>query len=104
LLITFSAESDRVLDLRDPTVLSELGLAIEDLTGLDDRAVVNESGALTPLQRLGTAVYKVGLFSGMLTPSRYDDIVPSFCFNFLPGEVKPVLHDVEKVLDRLTFR
>jgi RES domain len=103
LLITFSAESDRVLDLRDSTVLGELGLTRQDLTGLDDRAVVNESGTLTPLQRLGTAIYKVGRFSGMLTPSRYDDIIPSFCFNFLPGEVRPVVRDVEKVLDRLTF-
>jgi len=62
LLITFRAKSDRVLDLRNPKVLDELGLTIEDLTGLDDRLVLNDEGKLTPLQRVGAAMYKVGLF------------------------------------------
>lgn len=102
LLVTFKAEADHVLDLRNTESQSALGLTIEDLTEMDHRSDVNDSGNLTQLQRLGVAAYKTGR-SGILTPSRFSDIIPSYCFDFLPYEVRPVVQDVSKVLSRISI-
>jgi RES domain-containing protein len=93
LLVCFKVESDNVLDLRNPAVQQLLGLSEWDLSALDHRAVLNARGSLTQLQALGVAVYRSGRFSGILTPSRFADVIPSFCFSFLPHEVRCELQD-----------
>ena len=100
-LVTFEAESDRVLDLRDVNNQIALGLPASELGALDNRYIRNRAGDPTDLQRLGAAIYRSGRFSGLIAPSRYDDIITNYSFNFLPGEVNPRLRDVEKVLDSL---
>lgn len=102
LLVTFKAESDRVLDLREESTQELLGLKSEQLTALDLRYHLNAQNEMTLLQRLGAATYKIGRFSGILAPSRYSDIMPGYCFNFLPNEVRPIVVDVEKILDRIS--
>ena len=62
---------------------------------------MGSTGLVTPLQRLGAAAYLSGRFSGVVTPSRFDDVVSSYCFNFLPSEVKPRLQDAEEVMKRI---
>lgn len=103
LLVTFHAESDRVLDLRGRKIQKQLGLTTADLVALDQRYQANAENCLTSLQKLGAAIYQVGRFSGILAPSRYSDIVASDSFDFLPHEVKPRVQDVERILDRITF-
>ena len=103
LLVTFIAESDRVLDLRDEENQKKLGLTKDELIDLDQRSTFNARGQLTALQQLGTAIYNIGRFSGILAPSRYTDMVGSDSFDFLPDQVKPKVQDVENVLARITL-
>lgn len=102
LLVSFRVDADNVLDLRSSTNQHELDVSPEELTGLDDRADLNESGAVTPLQRLGAIAYRSG-FSGLVVPSRFSDVVPGYCFNFVPREVKLRVEDVEGVLRQITL-
>jgi len=98
LLVCLKVESDNVLDLRNPAVQQLLGLSQWDLSALDHRAVLNARGSLTPLQALGVAAYRSGRFSGILTPSRFADVIPSFCFSFLPPEVHYEIQDSSGLL------
>jgi len=68
-------------------------IKLGDLSALDHRAVLNARGSLTQLQALGVAVYRSGRFSGILTPSRFADVISSFCFSFLAHEVRCELQD-----------
>ncbi len=104
ILLTFHAESDRVLDLRSSGNLASLGLTQEEVVAPDDRYDLNEEGRLTPLQRLEAAGYKTGRFSGILAPSRHNDVVAGDCFDFLPREVRPMVHDPEGSLGRMWLR
>lgn len=103
LLVSFKAEADHVLDLRNPKIQAALQITTEQLMSIDARADANEAGKLTPLQRIGVAAYKSGRFSGVLVPSRFADAVPEFCFNFLPSEVKPRVQDLEGMLRKISF-
>jgi RES domain-containing protein len=103
LLVSFRADADNVLDLRDPVNQQRLGVEGEQLTSLDDRADLNEAGELTVLQRIGVAAYKSGRFSGVVVPSRFGDIAHGYCFNFLPREVKPKLRDHAGILRKINF-
>jgi RES domain-containing protein len=69
-LVTIEAECDRVLDLRDDSNCRALGLAVQELSALDNRFRPNRAGRPTDLQRLGAAIYKSGRFAGLLAPSR----------------------------------
>jgi hypothetical protein len=98
ILVSFKVEADNVLDLRNPATQELLNLESSALCSLDTRAVLNPRGALTPLQNIGVAVFKSGRFGGILTGSRFADVIPSFCFSFLVEKVRCELQDREGVL------
>lgn len=101
ILVSFKVEADDVLDLRSPPTQELLHIEGSALCSLDNRSVLNPQGTLTALQDLGTAVFKSGRFSGILTGSRFADVIPSFCFSFFPKKVRCELQDQTGVLKAL---
>lgn len=100
LLVSFKVDADNVLDLRKPVIQALFGFPTDAFSSVDHRAVINTRGSLTQLKAVGASVYKSGRFSGILTPSRFADLIPSFCFTFLPREVRYELHDAAGLLRR----
>ena len=98
ILVSFKVEADDVLDLRNPATQELLNIESPSLYSLDTRSVLNPRGALTPLQNIGVAVFKSRRFGGILTGSRFADVIPSFCLSFLPEKVRCELHDRTGVL------
>ncbi len=97
-LVSFKVEAENALDLRNPAIQESLGIESARLSALDHRSVLNPRGSLTQLQSMGTALYKNGRFGGILTASRFGDIIPSFCFDFRPDQVRCELQDQTGVL------
>ena len=97
-LVTFKVEAENALDLRKPAVQELLRIENAELCSLDHRSVLNPRGSLTQLQTIGAALYKNGRFGGILTASRFGDIIPSFCFDYLPDQVRCELQDQSGVL------
>ncbi len=98
ILVSFKVQADNVLNLRATAVQQILKIERSALCSLDYRSVANSRGGLTHLQTIGVAVLQSDRFSGILTPSRFADVIPSFCFNFLPGKVLCELLDQMAVL------
>ncbi len=97
-LVSFKVEAGNALDLRNSTIQELLRIENAELCSLDHRSVLNPRGVLTQLQTIGAALYKSGRFGGILTASRFGDIIPSFCFDFLPDQVRCELQDQTGVL------
>jgi RES domain-containing protein len=102
-LVSFTVEAESVLDLTSKHVIEALGLDPQLLVSVDTRYVQNDRGAMTALQKLGSAVYKTGRFVGILAPSQFKDRTGGTCLNFLPGEVQLLVHDVAGDLKRIKF-
>jgi hypothetical protein len=100
LLVAFKVQAENVLDLRSPATQRKLATSSADLLSLDLRAILNHRGSLTPLQKLGTAIHQTAAFSGILTPSRFNDVIPSFCFDFFPNKVRLDVHDTHRLLSQ----
>lgn len=98
-LVCFKVEAGNALDLRNPAIQESLRIENAELCSLNHRSVLNPRGTLTHLQAVGVALYKSGRFSGILTASRFGDMIPSFCFDFLPDQVRCELQDHTGVLN-----
>lgn len=103
ILVSFKVAAENALDLRRHAIQESLRIEKIELCSLDHRSVLNPHGTLTHLQALGVALCESGRFGGILTASRFGDIIPSFCLDFLPDQVRCELQDEAGVLEASQF-
>ncbi len=73
LILTLECSLNRVLDLTDTYLCSDLGTSREELVSCEpSRFIVNARNEETPTQQLGSACFQVGNISALKVPSAQD--------------------------------